>query len=296
MRHIWICLIDGVIVRSGPVQPTDTMPVLLERLMRVYPHMQSDSLKVIREDGLIFDSELSFSNPAHNDPNRPDVDDLLAAVGVVEGHLGVQIYHGKTPEEILIGESKTFPEIITEQMDFGIFNFAGDQLISIEDMITYLGPQCVPDFQPREGQRNSGGVGGNGGGGGRNSNRNRNRRGMRRRGRDRDRRGNQNKQGGNNGPEQGGQNPENQSPETESSQDVNQGGDVTSENEPFQEHDDVQDDQSQDNHDDHEHDESCEHQGHRDSFEEDSSQSRRDDRQESSESSHSDSSSPSEKQ
>jgi hypothetical protein len=182
MRHIWICLIDGVIVRSGPIQPTDTMPIVLEKLMRVYPHMQTDSLKVIREDGLIFDSELSFSNPSPNDPNRADVDDILAAVGVVEGHLGVQIYHGKSPEDILTTEASNFPEKITEQMDFGIFNFAGDQLVSIEDVITFLGPKNVQEFQPRDNnQQRSGGGGGNRGDRDR-GRRGRNRRPLRRRG------------------------------------------------------------------------------------------------------------------
>jgi hypothetical protein len=150
MRHIWICLIDGVIVRSGPVQPGDTMPLLLEKLMRVYPHMQTDSLKVVREDGSIFDSELWFASPSPNDPNRIDVDDILVTVGVVEGHLGVRIYHGKSPEDILTTEANTFPEKITEQMDFGIFNFAGDQLVSIEDMISHLGPQSSQENEPKQ--------------------------------------------------------------------------------------------------------------------------------------------------
>jgi hypothetical protein len=155
MRHIWICLIDGVIVRSGAVQPQDTMPMLQEKLMRVYPHMQIDSLKVLREDGSVFDVELPFHNPSPNDPNRKDVDDILAAVGVVEGHLGVQIYHGKATEEILATEANNFPEKITEQMDFGVFNFAGDQLVSIEDVINFLGPKNVQEVENKEGPRNN---------------------------------------------------------------------------------------------------------------------------------------------
>lgn len=143
MRHIWICLIDGCLVRSGSVQPADTMPVLLERMLRVFPHMAPESLKVICEDGRVFDSELWFSNPTLGDPQLAEKDDLLAAVGVVDGHVGVKLHRGLTPEEVLQREISSFSGKIDDNMDFGIFDFSGEQLGSIEDMIVLLGPQSV---------------------------------------------------------------------------------------------------------------------------------------------------------
>lgn len=148
MRHIWLCIIDGVLVRSGMVQPGDTMPLLMERLLRVFPHMGADSIKVVAEDGRIFDNELWFSSPTLGEVKKPEGDDALAAVGVVEGHVGVKVHHGKTAEEILGAEANTFSGRLTDNMDFGLYDFTGEQVASIEDIITLIGPENTPDLGP----------------------------------------------------------------------------------------------------------------------------------------------------
>ncbi len=145
MRHIWICIIDGCLVRSGMVQPGDTMPMLMERLTRIFPHMGTDSIKVVCEDGRVFDTELPFSSPSLGDAARPEGDDALAAVGVVEGHVGVKVHHGKPAEDILNAEANTFSGRLTDNMDFGLYDFSGEQIASIEDIITLIGPENAPD-------------------------------------------------------------------------------------------------------------------------------------------------------
>ena len=128
MRHIWVCLIDGCLVRSGVVQPGETMPMLADKLHRCFPHMGPDSLKVICEDGRLFDHELPFSSPSLRDPNTKGEDDLLAAVGVVDTFVGVKIHRGLSTEEVLDAEAHTFSGKITDNMDFGVYDFNGDLL------------------------------------------------------------------------------------------------------------------------------------------------------------------------
>ncbi len=147
MRHIWICIIDGCIVRSGPVKPSETMPVLMERLMRTFPHMGSNSVQVISEDGRVFDSELWFSHPTEGDV-KPEQDDLLAAIGVVNGFVAAKVHRGMSIEEIIQSEAGSFSGKINDDVDFGIFDFSGDQLASIEDMIVVAGPEIVPEGAP----------------------------------------------------------------------------------------------------------------------------------------------------
>lgn len=155
MRHIWVCLIDGCLVRSGAVQPGETMPMLADKLLRSFPHMGSDSLKVICEDGRIFDRELSFSNPTLRDPNSKEPDNLLAAVGVVDAFVGVKIHKGITVEEVLDAEAHAFSGKITDNMDFGVYDFNGNLLASIEDMMTLVAPEQAPDplLQPSDENR-----------------------------------------------------------------------------------------------------------------------------------------------
>lgn len=143
MRLIWICLIDGVIIKSGAVQPGDTMPLLTERLMKSYPHTGPDSLKVIGEDGRVFDSELPFPTPTSSDSQTTD--DVFAAVGVVDNFVGVKIHRDKTPDEILEAELSSFTGKITDNMDFGIFDFSGEQLVTIEEMLAMVSPDQAPE-------------------------------------------------------------------------------------------------------------------------------------------------------
>jgi hypothetical protein len=167
MRHLWLCIIDGCLIRSGPVQPGDTMRSLMEKLSRTFPHMAPDSLKIIREDGRIFDTELGFSNPSPINANDPESQKILAAVGVVEGYVGVKVHQGKTIEEILQAEAGTISGKINDNMDYAIYDFTGEQLASIEDMIALLEPENAPEplFQPegggkrRRGRRNEKGQG-----------------------------------------------------------------------------------------------------------------------------------------
>jgi len=144
MRHIWICIIDGCIVRSGPVKSSETMPVLMERLMRTFPHMGNNSVQVISEDGRVFDSELWFSHPTEGDV-KPEQDELLAAIGVVNGFVAAKVHRGLSVEEIIQSEAGSFSGKINDDVDFGIFDFSGDQLASIEDMIAVAGPEIVPE-------------------------------------------------------------------------------------------------------------------------------------------------------
>jgi len=145
MRHIWICLIDGFLVRSGAVKAGDTMPLLLERVTRIFPHAGPDSVKVFSEDGRIFDSDLWFSNPAHENSDVAKAEQILVAVGVVDGHVGIKIHRGMNFDEVLQVEANTFTEKIAENMDFGIYDFSGEQLASIEDMIALIGPENTAD-------------------------------------------------------------------------------------------------------------------------------------------------------
>ncbi|MBI4027469.1 MAG: hypothetical protein HY360_20960 [Verrucomicrobia bacterium] len=144
MRHIWICMIDGCLVRAGAVQPGDTMPLLLERLLKVFPHMQPEALKIVCEDGRIFDNELWFANPTLRDPQAQTPDNLLVAVGVVDGHVGVKVHHGLTAEQILEAEASTFSGRINDNMDFGVYDFSGEQHASIEDMIALVESETPP--------------------------------------------------------------------------------------------------------------------------------------------------------
>ncbi len=144
MRHIWICIIDGCIVRSGPVKPSETMPVLVERLMRTFPHMGTNSVQVISEEGRVFDSELWFSHPTEGDV-KPEHDDLLAAIGVVNGFVAAKVHRGMSVEDIIQSEAGSFSGKINDDVDFGVFDFSGDQLASIEDMILVAGPETAPD-------------------------------------------------------------------------------------------------------------------------------------------------------
>jgi hypothetical protein len=184
MRHIWICLIDGVLIRSGLVHPGETMPALLEKLLQRYPHMRPEAMKVIREDGAIFDSELWFSTSSVEGPKPEEQDDVLAVVGVVDGHIGVNIRKGKSAEDILMNEAQSLEDHLAEDVDFGIFNFNGEQVASIEDMMSFI----TPPTQETEngGEQQNGGPGDDskrrGRGRGRNRRRERGPRGRRRRG------------------------------------------------------------------------------------------------------------------
>jgi hypothetical protein len=147
MQHIWICIIDGCLIRSGSVRPGDTIEVLREKLFRVYPHMGPESLKVVREDGKIFDPEMGFSNPTYDEKVARET---LAAVGVVEGFVGVKIHRNVNAEQVLESEAGSFSGKINDNMDFGVYDFSGEQVASIEDMILHLGPESAPDplYQP----------------------------------------------------------------------------------------------------------------------------------------------------
>ncbi len=138
-------MIDGCLIRSGSVQSGETIFSLSDQLIRVFPHMGKDSLKVICEDGKIYDSELPFSAPTHEKSPSSHVDDALIAVGVVEGHMGVKIHHGMMVEEVLQAEASAFSEKITDYMDFGVYDFSGEQLASIEDMIALVSPEHAPE-------------------------------------------------------------------------------------------------------------------------------------------------------
>jgi hypothetical protein len=184
MRHIWICLIDGVLIRSGLVHPGETMPSLLEKLLQRYPHMRPEAMKVIREDGAIFDNELWFSTSSVEGPKPEEHDDVLAVVGVVDGHIGVNIRKGKSAEDILMNEAQSLEDHLAEDVDFGIFNFNGEQVASIEDMMSFITPPAQ-EAENGGGQQN-GGPGDDskrrGRGRGRNRRRERGPRGRRRRG------------------------------------------------------------------------------------------------------------------
>jgi hypothetical protein len=147
MQHIWICIIDGCLIRSGPVHAGDTINLLQEKLFKTFPHMGPESLKVVREDGKVFDMEMGFSNPTHDDKTAHTI---LAAVGVVEGFVGVKIHRNVTAEEVLEMEAGSFSGKIDDNMDFGVYDFTGEQLASIEDMILHLGPESAPEplYQP----------------------------------------------------------------------------------------------------------------------------------------------------
>ncbi len=176
-RFIWICIIDGCIVRSGAVQVGETMPKLIERVSRHLPHMASDSMKVVGEDGKVYDSEAWFPGPAPEVAGAPSETELVA-VGVVEAFFGAKLHHGATPEEVIQTEAKSFSGRIDDMVDFGVFDFSGEQLASIEDMVAYVQqtePEKAPDYVNEE----QGASHGNGGGGG----------GRRGRGRHRGRRG-----------------------------------------------------------------------------------------------------------
>lgn len=172
MRHIWICLIDGCLIRSGPVQASETMPILLERLLKIFPHMGPHAVKVIAEDGRLFDDELWFASPTAADPKTAESDTLLAAVGVVEGHVAVKLHHGKSIEDVLNAEAGSFTGRITDDVDFGVYDFFGEQQASIEDIIAVLGPE--QSGEPPQRQPGGGGVhtmGENSAGGGNNDRR-----------------------------------------------------------------------------------------------------------------------------
>lgn len=147
MQHIWICIIDGCLIRSGPVHPDDTITLLQEKLFKTFPHMGPESLKVVREDGKVFDMEMGFSNPTYDEKAAHTI---LAAVGVVEGFVGVKIHRHVTAEEVLEMEAGSFSGKINDHMDFGIYDFTGEQMASIEDMILHLGPESAPEplYQP----------------------------------------------------------------------------------------------------------------------------------------------------
>ncbi|MCC7517892.1 MAG: hypothetical protein IT578_01775 [Verrucomicrobiae bacterium] len=146
MRYIWICIIDGCIVRSGAVQAGETMPKLIERISRHLPHMASDSMKVVGEDGKVYDSHAWFPGPAPETPGAPPETELIAA-GVVESFFGVKLHHGATPEDVIQAEAQSFSGRIDDMVDFGVFDFSGEQLASIEDMVAYV-QQTEPDKAP----------------------------------------------------------------------------------------------------------------------------------------------------
>ena len=160
MRHFWVCLIDGFLIRSGAIKPGDTMQGLLEQISRYLPHAQPDAVKVIREDGHIFDNQIWFSNPTEHDSQAARDENLYAAIGVVNGHLGVKIHRGFHLEDILHGEAETFSGKITEDTDFGIYEFSGEQVASIEDITNLLGPDDTLDPSLREPPRAQGPRGG----------------------------------------------------------------------------------------------------------------------------------------
>ena len=173
MRYIWICIIDGCIVRSGMVQTGETMPKLIERVSRHLPHMGPDSMKVVGEDGKVYDSEAWFPGPAPEVPD-PAPETELIAVGVVEACFGVKLHHGATPEEVIQAEAKSFSGRIDDMVDFGVFDFSGEQLASIEDMVAFVQqtePDKVPDYvndaegPPREGASAGDATAGGGAGG-----------------------------------------------------------------------------------------------------------------------------------
>lgn len=153
------------------------MPKLIERVSRHLPHMASDSMKVVGEDGKVYDSEAWFPGPAPEVAGAPPETELVA-IGVVEAFFGAKLHHGATPEEVIQAEAKSFSGRIDDMVDFGVFDFSGEQLASIEDMVAYVQqtePEKAPDFV-HEAQ---GAPHGNGGGGRRGRGRQRGRRGRR---------------------------------------------------------------------------------------------------------------------
>ncbi len=179
MRYLWICVIDGCLIRSGPVRPADTMAMLSERVARSLPHMGPESLKVIAEDGRIYSGEVTFPSGSASEP--ADGGDLVA-VGIVSQFVGVKVHHGLGIEAVIELEAQSFSGRLNDQVDFGIFNFLGEQLASIEDMIAFLGvgeseaPKVAgaesatpsgPRRHHRARRRSGGGRGGQGAQGGR---------------------------------------------------------------------------------------------------------------------------------
>ncbi len=117
-------------------QIEDTMAMLSERVARSLPHMGPESLKVIAEDGRIYSGEVTFPSGSASEP--ADGGDLVA-VGIVSQFVGVKVHHGLGIEAVIELEAQSFSGRLNDQVDFGIFNFLGEQLASVEDMIAFLG-------------------------------------------------------------------------------------------------------------------------------------------------------------